>query len=69
MEFTSEQLSVISDALHNELEYGHLYDVERDAIRNLCRKIDPVLRLDDEVHYILEKLGTVKPKEPVYIDD
>lgn len=69
-DFNRKQLYAISEACSYALRDGHLeYEDTRDCIRNFLPKLNAYLRLEDEVHDILVKLGTVKPKEPEYIDD
>lgn len=68
MEFSGIEIELLRDALAFYLREmpNDGYDSRRVA---LLARLDKAEALDDEVHQILVKLGTVQPKPQVEIDD
>ena len=68
MEFTGIEIGLLQDALAYYLREvpNDGYNIRRIA---MLERLDNEVELDDEVHQILIKLGTIPPDPEVYIDD
>lgn len=68
MEFTGIEIGLLQDALAY-----YLREVPNDGYNSrriaMLERLDNEVELDDEVHQILIKLGTIPPDPEEYIDD
>lgn len=68
MEFTGIEIGLLQDALR--FYYREMRDDGYDSTRReMLARLDKAVSLDDEVHQILIKLGTVQPTPQEEIDD
>lgn len=68
MEFTGIEIGLLQDALR--FYYREMRDDGYDSRRReMLARLDKAVSLDDEVHQILIKLGTVQPTPQEEIDD
>jgi hypothetical protein len=68
IEFTGIEIGLLQDALR--YYYREMRDDGYDSVRRrMLARLDKAVSLDEDVHNILIKLGTIPPDPPVEIDD
>lgn len=68
IEFTGIEIGLLQDALR--FYYREMRDDGYDSVRRrMLARLDKAVSLDEDVHNILIKLGTIPPDPPVEIDD